>query len=197
MAATPLWGHVMISLRRALGSGAVLPVLLLCTWAAAVHLGLLDLRLWSSPELVLKASWTVLRDGSLADALRSSLERDLLGFAIGAGLGLPLGLLLARVRLADRLISPTLNATRQIALFAWVPFLSLWLGNGEQGRIAFIALSSFFPVLLNTHLGVRQVEQRHLDVARALCLKPHRLLLKVVLPAARPAIFNGLRLGLI
>jgi sulfonate transport system permease protein len=171
--------------------------LILSSWAAAVHLGLLDMRLWSSPELVLEGAWTALRDGSLVTALGASLKRDLIGFAIGAGLGLPLGLLLARVRLADRLFSPTLNATRQIALFAWVPFLSLWLGNGEVGRIAFIALASFFPVLLNSHLGAMRIEPRYLEVARVLCLKPHRVLLKVILPSALPAILTGLRLGLI
>jgi sulfonate transport system permease protein len=178
-------------------SGALLPVLLLSSWAASVHLGLLDVRLWASPELVLVGGWAALRDGSLATALIASLKRDLLGFAIGAGAGLPLGLLLARVRLADRLLSPTLNATRQIALFAWIPFLSLWLGNGEVGRIAFIALGAFFPVLLNSHLGAAQVETRYLEVARVLCLKPHRALLKVILPSALPAILTGLRLGLI
>jgi len=184
-------------MRRVLGSGAVLPILLLSIWAASVHFGLLDVRLWSSPELVLAGGWAVLRDGSLATALMASMKRDLLGFAIGAGLGLPLGLLLARVRLADKLLGPTLNATRQIALFAWVPFLSLWLGNGEQGRVAFIALGAFFPVLLNTHLGAARVEARYLEVARVLCLKPHRKLLKVILPSALPAILTGLRLGLI
>ena len=187
----------MTAMRHALGSGAVLPILLLSSWAAAVHFGLLDVRIWSSPELVFASGWTALRDGSLAAALLASLKRDLLGFAIGAGLGLPLGLLLARVRLADRLLSPTLNATRQIALFAWVPFLSLWLGNGEQGRVAFIALAAFFPVLLNSHLGAARVETRYLEVARVLCLKPHRLLLKVILPSALPNILTGLRLGLI
>jgi sulfonate transport system permease protein len=183
--------------RQWLGSGAALPLLLLSLWAACVHLGLLDVRLWSSPELVLASGWEALRDGTLLTALGASLKRDLLGFAIGAGLGLPLGLLLARVRLADRLLSPTLNATRQVALFAWVPFLSLWLGNGEPGRIAFIALASFFPVVLNSHLGAARVEPRHLEVARILCLKPHRTLLKVILPSALPAIFTGLKLGLI
>jgi sulfonate transport system permease protein len=187
----------MRALSHALGSGAVLPILLLSSWAAAVHFGLLDVRIWSSPELVLASGWTALRDGSLAAALLASLKRDLLGFAIGAGLGLPLGLFLARVRLADRLLSPTLNATRQIALFAWVPFLSLWLGNGEQGRVAFIALAAFFPVLLNSHLGAARVETRYLEVARVLCLKPYRLLLKVILPSALPNILTGLRLGLI
>jgi len=187
----------MTRLRSILGSGIVLPVLLLLGWAASVRLDLLDTRLWSSPEQVLTSAWTVLRDGTLITALAASLQRDLLGFAIGASLGLPLGLLLARVRLADRLLSPTLNATRQIALFAWVPFLSLWLGNGEQGRIAFIALAAFFPVLLNSHLGAARIETRHLEVARVLCLKPHRTLLKVILPSALPSIFTGLRLGLI
>jgi sulfonate transport system permease protein len=187
----------MRRLRHALGSGAVLPLLLLCGWAAAVRFGLLDVRLWSSPEQVAASAWTVLQDGSLMNALAASLKRDLLGFAIGGGLGLPLGLLLARVRLADRLLSPTLNATRQIALFAWVPFLSLWLGNGETGRVAFIALAAFFPILLNSHLGAARIESRHLEVARILCLRPHRVLLKVILPSALPAIFTGLRLGLI
>ncbi len=167
----------MMRLRNILGSGAVLPFLLLLSWAASVRLGFLDARIWSSPEQVLASAWVLLQDGSLATALAASLKRDLAGFAIGAGLGLPLGLLLARVRLADRLLSPTLNATRQVALFAWVPFLSLWLGNGEQGRIAFIALAAFFPVLLNSHLGAAHIEARHLEVARVLCLRPHRVFL--------------------
>ena len=108
-----------------------------------------------------------------------------------------LGLVLALLPLADILLDPTLNAARQVALFAWVPFLSLWLGNGEQGRVAFIALAAFFPVLLSTHLGARQVETRYLEVARILSLKPHRVLLKVILPSALPSLMTGLRLGLI
>ena len=179
------------------GAGFVLPVLMIAGWGLSVHFGVLDARLWSSPELVLASGWAALQDGSLAAALMASLKRDFEGFVIGASLALPLGLLLARVRLVDRLLSPTLNAARQIALFAWVPFLSLWLGNGEPGRIAFIALASFFPVLLNTHLGATRVEIRHLEVARVLCLKPHRVLLKIILPSALPAIITGLRLGLI
>jgi len=187
----------MSAIRHALGSGATIPLILLLAWAGAVHFGFLDARLWSSPEQVLAGGWGALRDGSLLAALSASLRRDLAGFAIGAGAGLILGLVLARVRLADRLLSPTLNTTRQIALFAWVPFLSLWLGNGEAGRIAFIALASFFPVLINTHQGAAQVEAGYLDVARVFCLRPHRVLLKVILPSAFPSILTGLRLGLI
>lgn len=187
----------MSRMRYVLGSGATLPLLLLSGWAAASHLGWLDVRLWSSPELVVKCGFEALRDGSLVAALAASLQRDLTGFAIGAGAGLLLGVALARLKLLDRLLGPTLNTTRQIALFAWVPFLSLWLGNGEPGRVGFIALASFFPVLINTHLGARMVETRYLEVSRVLCLKPHRVLWKVVLPSARAAIFNGLRLGLI
>jgi sulfonate transport system permease protein len=187
----------MNRIRHILGSGATIPVLLLLAWAGAAHFDLLDVRLWSSPEQVVASGWNVLHDGTLLQALGASLTRDVTGFAIGAGAGLALGLLLARIRLADRLLSPTLNTTRQIALFAWVPFLSLWLGNGEAGRIAFIALGAFFPVLINTHLGAAQVETRYLEVARTLCLRPHRILLKIILPSAFPTILTGLRLGLI
>lgn len=187
----------MNQVRHVLGSGATLPLLLLTGWAAASHLGWLDVRLWSSPELVLIGGWEALRDGSLLEGLAASLKRDLTGFAFGTGAGIALGVLLAKVHLLDRLLSPTLNTTRQIALFAWVPFLSLWLGNGEPGRIAFISLAAFFPVLFNTYVGTRIVETRYLEVARVLCLKPYRVLWKVILPSARPAIFTGLRLGLI
>ena len=158
----------MSRLRSVLGSGATLPVAIVAVWALATHFGWLDLRLWSSPELVLQSGWTALLDGSLIAALKASLMRDLAGFAIGTSAGLVLGLLLALLPLADVLLQPTLNAARQVALFAWVPFLSLWLGNGEEGRLAFIALAAFFPVLLNTHLGARKVDASQLEVARAL-----------------------------
>jgi len=174
-----------------------LPILVLLAWSVATHFGWLDVRLWSSPELVLQGGWSALRDGSLAAALKASLARNLIGFAIGASAGLSLGLVLALLPLVDTLLEPTLNAARQVALFAWVPFLSLWLGNGEEGRIAFIALAAFFPVLLNTHLGARQVDAKHIEVARILGLKPYRLILKVILPSALPSLMTGLRLGLI
>ena len=187
----------MKKILHVLGSGLTIPAVLLIGWAVAAHFGFLDVRLWSSPAQVLEGGWSAVHDGSLAAALVASLKRDLIGFGIGASAGLVIGLLLARVRLADALLSPTFNSLRQVALFAWVPFLSLWLGNDEHGRIAFIALAAFFPVLLNTHLGARQVEARYLDVARVLCLKPHRVMLKVILPSAFPGILTGLRLGLI
>ena len=187
----------MTRLRHYLGSGVTLPLLILIIWWLATTFGWLDVRLWSSPGLVLQSGWAALQDGSLIAALKASLVRDLAGFSIGASFGLVLGVALALVPLADILLEPTLNAARQVALFAWVPFLSLWLGNGEEGRIAFIALAAFFPVLLNTHLGARRAEAGHLEVARILCLKPHRVLLKVVLPSALPSLMTGLRLGLI
>lgn len=180
-----------------LGSGVMLPVVILLAWWITTHFGWLDVRLWSSPGLVLESGWSGLRDGSLFVALKASLTRDLIGFGIGALSGLMLGATLALLPLVDVLLEPLLNAARQVALFAWVPFLSLWLGNGQEGRIAFIALAAFFPVLLNVHLGVRRVEARHLEVARALCLKPHRVLLKIILPSALPSLMTGLRLGLI
>jgi sulfonate transport system permease protein len=187
----------LLRLRHLLTSGFMLPFLVLLGWWVATQFGWLDVRLWSSPTLVFRSGWQSLRDGSLAVELCASLTRDLTGFAIGTSAGLLLGLLLALLPLAQILLEPMLNAARQVALFAWVPFLSLWLGNGEEGRVAFIALAAFFPVLLNTHLGARQVEARHLEVARILSLRPHRMLLKVVLPSALPSLMTGLRLGLI
>src|SRR5580704_597673 len=100
----------MNRLRHLLGSGATLPVAILLVWGLATHFGWLDVRLWSSPWLVLQSGWTALQDGSLIVALKASLMRDLAGFAIGALAGLALGLLLALIPLADVLLQPMLNA---------------------------------------------------------------------------------------
>ncbi len=187
----------MNRVRHLLGSGVTLPISILLVWTIATRFGWSDQRLWSSPALVVQSGLAAAHDGSLIAALKASLARDLTGFAIGALAGVSLGVALALMPLVDILLAPTLNAARQVALFAWVPFLSLWLGNGEEGRVAFIALAAFFPVLLNTHLGTRRVEARYIEVARVLGLKSHRLILKIILPWAMPSLMTGLRLGLI
>jgi sulfonate transport system permease protein len=180
-----------------LGSGWTLPLLLLGIWAASVKSGLLDPRLWASPEMVATAAIEQLRDGALPTDLWASLKRDIAGFVVGGGVGLGLGVLTARLRPIDELLGPTLNGVKQIALFAWIPMISIWLGSGELAKSAFVALAAFFPLWLNTYEGVRSIDRRHLDVARVLCLTRWQRLGKVLLPAALPSIATGARLALI
>jgi sulfonate transport system permease protein len=107
------------------------------------------------------------------------------------------GTTLGLSRLADQLLSPSFNTLKQISLFAWLPLLSLWFGLGEPAKVAFIALASFFPVVINTFQGIRASPIELLEVAHVLGYSPRQVLLRVVLPAAAPSIFTGLHLALI
>ncbi|MDE1172628.1 MAG: ABC transporter permease [Parvibaculaceae bacterium] len=180
-----------------LGSGVVFPLLLLLAWDLSVRFGLLDARLWASPEAVAATAREQLGDGSLLTALGASLRRDALGLLGGSLIGLILGGALGTVRLIDELLSPLLNGLKHIALFTWIPLMSIWLGNGETAKVTFIALAVFLPVMLNTYEGVRSVDPRFLEVARILKLSRLQTLRKVVLPAAAPSIATGLHLALI
>lgn len=176
--------------------GAVLPVVLLSAWTIVPHL------LPAHPLLVplgdvLAAPFIDESGREIWASLAQTLLRYAGGFALGAVAGLAFGLLAGASGLADRLISPSFNAMRQIALFAWIPLLTAWFGNGETTKIVFIALSAFFPVALNTHDGLRTIANGYMEVAAVLKLSPGRRVLKLLLPGALPSIFIGLQIGLI
>lgn len=177
--------------------GWVLPIALLALWWAAFRFG------WSSsPVLVSIGSvWhraveqTV--SGELWIGLSASLQRDLIGFAIGASAGLVVGAALGLSRLFENLVGPSFHTLKQISLFAWIPLLSVWFGLGDAAKIAFLSLAAFFPVVLNTFEGIRSVPGELMEVARVLRFNRWQWLRKVVLPSAAPSIFAGIHLGLI
>lgn len=187
----------MSRLEKTLGSGIVFPLLLLIAWDLSIRHGLLDTRIWASPEAVVATAREELRDGSLIAALGASLRRDVLGLLFGGLVGLVLGASLGTIRLLDELLSPLLNGLKHIALFTWIPLMSIWLGNDETAKVAFIGLAVFLPVMLNTYQGVRSVDARYLEVARILKFTPLQTLRRVILPSAAPSIATGFRLALI
>ncbi len=121
----------------------------------------------------------------------------LAGFAIGASLGAVLGFVMGVSRFGDRLFGLSFNAMRQITLFAWIPLLTAWFGNGEVAKLVFIALSAFFPMALNTLQGLRDLPQQYRELASVLRLSRRTRLLRVLLPASLPAIAVGIELALI
>ncbi|MCK8786999.1 ABC transporter permease subunit [Roseomonas sp. NAR14] len=191
-AAGPTAGRATGPARRAL-RGVLPPLLLLAAWQAASTGGLADPRLLPPLERVAAAAWTQLTAGNLRD----SLLRDLGGFALGASAGLGLGLLLGLSPLAGRLLRPSFDALKGIAVFAWIPLIAIWFGFGEASKLAFIALAAFTPVVLNVDEGVRGVPAPLREVAAALAWTPWQRLTRLVLPAALPSILTGLQLGLI
>jgi sulfonate transport system permease protein len=176
--------------------GIVLPLALIALWELITHYKLANVHLLASPSAVLKSFVVQVREGDLFPQLLSSLQRDLTGFAIGAFAGLLLGSAMGSWRIADRLFGPSFNAAKQVAVFAWIPLISVWF-TGEPAKIVFIALAAFYPVVVNTYEGIRSVSREHIEVARVFRFSRGQTFRRVVLPAALPSIFSGLHLALI
>jgi len=132
----------------------------------------------------------------LWEDLPASALRVLSGFALATVIAVPLGVLMGRFTTANALLDPMINLFRPIPATAWVPLVALLIGYGDQASIFLITLSAFFPIVLGTISGARQVPERLLEAARMLGTKSAGTLLRVVLPAAAPAIVNGMRVGL-
>lgn len=194
-------GHDEVSTTRVpsptLAKGLIVPLVILAAWAVVAYLNPTGSKLLVSPLTVLASAVSDdVGQGVWASTL-ISLVRMSVGFAIGGAIGLATGILTGTVALADKSLSPTLNALRQIALFAWMPLLTGWFGNGETTRLIYIALSAYFPIAFSVHEGIKQIPASHLEVAAVLRLGRKRRLKTVVLPAAAPSLCTGLQIGLL
>ena len=125
----------------------------------------------------------------------TTLIEVLLGFAIGATLAIVVGVLLARSRLAERLLSPYLVAAQATPILALAPLIALWFGTGLASKLVITTLIVFFPVAVATMVGLRSVDPRLIEMARAFRASNAQVVRRVEIPAASPAILGGMRVG--
>jgi sulfonate transport system permease protein len=177
--------------------GLAVPAGLVVVWSVTSHLGIVNSKLLVPPERVALVPFLGADGREIWLGIAASVLRMLAGFAVGVGGGALLGLLLGISRFAERAVAPSFTAIRQITLFAWIPLLTAWFGNGEVGKIVFISLSALFPMVLNTHQGLRDIPLPFIEVARVLRLSRRRTLTQVLWPSALPAIAIGLEIALI
>lgn len=177
--------------------GVVLPLAFLLLWWGVTRAQWARPQLVPPPQAVLAAAWRYLSAGTFFNGLYASLARDLLGFVLGSLGGVALGAALGLSVWANRLVGPTFHTLKHISLFAWLPLISTWLGQGDSAKVLFIALSAFYPVALGTLEGVRAVARSQWEVGRVYAFKPHQLLFRLLLPAASPQILAGLHLALL
>ena len=177
--------------------GVVVPLVAIALWQLITHYKLANVHLLASPAAVLKSLVEQVKSGDLFPQLLASLQRDLSGFALGAFVGLIVGSAMGTSRLADRLLGPSFDAAKQVAVFAWIPLISVWFGSGELAKVVFISLAAFYPVVVNTYEGVRSASREHIEVARVFRFSRAQTFRRVALPAALPSIFSGLHLALI
>jgi sulfonate transport system permease protein len=177
--------------------GLVVPVLLVALWQAVAATHLVKPYILPSPAAVLARFHDEFVGGTFRQDVLASLGRALGGFGIGMPAGLAFGLLLGLSPVAERLLGPIFLAYRQVALFAWIPLLSMWFGGGEAGKLAFVAMTAFAPSAVNSWRGARAIPPAYRELSAALTFGRRDHLRLVALPAALPGIVTGIRTALI
>jgi len=177
-------------------------------WSAVVSLAAALLSWWlvsrfaglpafilPSPIQVAVRFWKALVDGSLLVDTLTTLMEVLLGLLAGSAGAVVLGYAIARSRLFERLVSPYLVATQAIPIVAIAPLLVIWFGPGIISKVLICSLIVFFPVLVNTVVGLRAVPPPLYDLMRSLRATRGQILRMLEVPAALPVLLGGLRIG--
>lgn len=171
-------------------------LLFLLLWELLPHLGGLLGTFIAPPSVVLKVLWTILRSGELFEHAGISIFRALAGFAAAGVVAVPLGFLLGgRFRAFERIASPVLSFLGQVNPFSLFPLFMLLFGISELSKTALVFWTCLWPLLFHTTTGVKQIDPLLVRAGRTLGAGPLRLFLRVIVPAASPGIFAGLRIA--
>ncbi|WP_336490326.1 ABC transporter permease [Methylobacterium nigriterrae] len=193
--------------------GAIVPIGLLVLWEILSRAGIFSPIVLPPPSAV-ATKWVAglipafpyepgqqsylawLFSGEMPHDAVASLARVLSGFCLGAGLAVPAGLLLGSSDRLFKLFNPLLEILRPIPPIAYIPLAIVWFGLGNPPALFLIALGTFFPVLVNTIAGVRQVDSIYIRAARNLGANSWTMFRRVILPAASPFVLAGMRIGI-
>ena len=151
--------------------------------------------IFPAPDEVWLKFLSVIRDGSLFYHTMVTLQEVLWGLFLGLGAAILIGYFLAKSRLIERVLSPYIVASQSIPIVAIAPLLVIWLGPGIFSKILTSALIVFFPVLVNTIVGLRSVPRELYDLMKSLQASPWQRIIKLEIPAALPVFLGGLRIG--
>lgn len=188
-------------------AGTVLPPLL----GLALLLGLWEIAcaqpgaMLPGPSKVLKDTWELIAnpffdhggtDKGLFWHLAASLKRVAMGFSLSASVGILLGVVIGQSRLAYRALDPIFQVLRTVPPLAWLPISLAAFKAADPSAIFVIFITSVWPIILNTAVGVRNIPQDYRNVAAVLRLSPIEFFVRIVLPASVPYIFTGLKIGI-
>jgi sulfonate transport system permease protein len=187
--ADPVWKRVAL--------GLAVPLALLALWQFVTSAGLYSSSQLPPPADVAAAVRELTGRGELWNHVAISVQREIIGYAVGAIAALALGALIGLSGTVRRILAPTIEGFRTVPSLAWVPLLLLWLGIGEQPKIVLVAIGAFFPVYTTTASALSHTDPHLLEVGRAYGLRGPALLVRIMFPAAAPALLNGLRLGMV
>lgn len=170
--------------------------MVLLLWEVGGRMGLVSGLFFPAPTIIARSLLEMIVSGELWVDLRATLSRLILGFSIGGVLGLCLGLFMGWSRPLRVIVDPFVAAAHPIPKITILPLIMIILGIGEASKIALIAIATFFPMLINTIAGVRQIRPIHFEVAEIYGASRFHLFTHVVLPGSLPLILTGARIAL-
>ncbi len=180
--------------------GAVGPVvigaaLFLALWQLIVAVGGYPPYILPDPATVFRRFVTAWTDGTMAPHALVTVQEIVLGFLAGSAVGLAVGYLLARSRMANLVLSPYLVAAQSTPILALAPLLVLWFGVGLLSKVIVCGLIVFFPVAVSTLVGLGSVDRGLLELGQSLRASRRQVLTTLEIPAALPTIMGGIRVG--
>lgn len=191
----PRRAPVTISMAERLG-----PLLLvtggLAAWELGSRLGLFSPTFFPPPSATLLALLRLLGDGEVFVHTGVTLGRTAAGFALGGGSGLLIGLAMGRWSRLHALLDPLVALAHPVPKIAMLPIVLVLFGIGEGSKVALGALGAFFPMLINTVTGVRQISPTYFEVARSYGAGARSMFTRVVLPGSLPMVLAGARLAI-
>lgn len=173
----------------------LVPIAIVALWQAAGGFGWISATLLPTPLTIAKQFANLGASGELWEHFRISILRALSGFLLGGLTGLALGVSTGLGKMAERTLDPSLQMLRTVPLLSLIPLFILWFGIGEFSKILMISLGAFFPMYVNTFLGIRNVDAKLYEVSRIFQYSKPQLLIRLIVPAALPNILLGIRLA--
>lgn len=174
----------------------LVPVGILLTWQILVDLKVIPQRVLPAPSGIVTTAVDLVANRGLLEDVAVSTARALTGLLIGGGIGFVLGMFNGLFPVSEKLLDSTVQMIRTIPHLALVPLVILWFGIDEKARIFLIALGVFFPMYVNTFMGIRYVDKNLIEMGRVYGLSTASLFWQVILPGALPSVLLGLRLSL-
>ena len=183
----------MARIKEMLPSLALISGLIGAWWATVI---ITHSVIFPTPWAVVTGTLELLKDGTLWQHIGASLMRVGAGFGLAVCIGVPLGLWMGWVAGAYRALNPLFQILRPISPIAWIPIAILWFGVGDASPIYLIFISSVFPMVVQTTVGVHTIEKRYLRAAENFGVSRRTLFRQVVIPAVLPQVIVGMRIGL-
>ena len=168
------------------------PIILMLTWIYFSETGQLN-KLFPKPQELVSTTLRFIKDGTLAANLEISIARAAGGLAIGGTVGFLLGMFTGLYHRADQVLNTPIQMIKSVPRLAILPLILVWFGIGETSKVVLIALSTFFPIYLNTFHGIRSIDRGLIEMGRVYGLSSWDMFRHIIFPGAVSSIMIGVR----